>query len=253
LSRMTRRGIRAISESSLSRRFSTNDRQMRYKKLLHDMYSDTMEASVLSRLQERYAQVFSAGMRWCRAFPMKKKSEACDALDLLFHREGVPPRMIMDGSKEQTQGKFRKHCQLANVHIKQIEPYSPWQNDAESAIRELKRGSGRKMVRAGAPKPLWADCIEFEAYVQSHTAWDIYKLRGETPQTVMSGETADISPFCKLSFYEWVMYREDSKVVQYPDENPALGRYLGVAIDVGPAMTAKILKANGQVVYRSTY
>ncbi len=32
------------------------------------------------------------------------------------------------------------------------------------------------MVRAGAPKPLWADCIEFEAYVQSHTAWDIYKL-----------------------------------------------------------------------------
>ena len=69
----------------------------------------------------------------------------------------------------------------------------------------------------------------------------------------MTGETADISPFCKLSFYEWVMYREDSKVVQYPDENPALGQYLGVAIDVGPAMTAKILKANGQVVYRSTY
>ena len=39
----------------------------------------------------------------------------------------------------------------------------------------------------------------------------------------------------------------------FPDENPTLGQYLGVAIDVGPAMTAKILKANGQVVYRSTY
>ena len=32
-----------------------------------------------------------------------------------------------------------------------------------------------------------------------------------------------------------------------------LGRYLGPAIDVGPALTAKILKANGEVVYRSTY
>jgi len=253
LSRTTRRGITAISESSLSRRFSMNDRQMRYKRLSHDMYTDTLKASVLSRQQEQYAQVFSAGMRWCRAFPMKRKSDAVDALDLLFHREGVPPKMIMDGSKEQTQGKFKKHCRLANVHIKQIEPYSPWQNDAESAIRELKRGSGRKMVRAGAPKPLWADCIEFEAYVQSHTAWDIYKLRGETPQTVMSGETADISPFCELSFYEWVMYREPSKLVQFPDKNPTLGRYLGVAIDVGPAMTAKILKANGEVVHRSTY
>ena len=253
LSRTTRRGIRTTSESSLSRRFSTNDRQMRYKRLSHNMFTDTLKASVLSRQQERYAQVFSANNRWVRAFPMKKKSDAHEALDLLFHRDGVPPKMIMDGSKEQTKGQFRKKCQLANVHVKQIEPYSPWQNDAESAIRELKRGSGRKMVRAGAPKPLWADCIEFEAYVQSNTAWDIYKLRGETPQTVMSGETSDISQFCELSFYEWIMYREESKLVAYPDENPALGRYLGVAIDVGPSMTAKILKANGEVIYRSTY
>ena len=31
-----------------------------------------------------------------------------------------------------------------------------------------------------------------------------------------------------------------------------LGRDLGPAIDIGPAMTRKILKANGQIVYRST-
>ena len=54
--------------------------------------------------------------------------------------------MIMDGSKEKTQGKFKKKCQLANVHIRQTEPDSPWQNDAEGAIRELKKGAGRKMV-----------------------------------------------------------------------------------------------------------
>ena len=89
--------------------------------------------------------------------------------------------------------------------------------------------------------------------MQSNTVWDIYKLHGETPQTVMSGETADISQSCKLSFYKWVMFWEQSKLVPFPDENPTLGRYLGVAINVGPAMTAKILKANGQVVHRSTY
>ena len=59
--------------------------------------------------------------------------------------------------------------------------------------------------------------------MQSHTAWDIYKLQGETLQSVMSGETADISQFCELSFYEWVMFREESKLVAFPDENPTLG------------------------------
>jgi hypothetical protein len=39
----------------------------------------------------------------------------------------------------------------------------------------------------------------------------------------------------------------------YPEPKEKLGRWLGPAVDIGPAMTAKILKANGQVLYRSTY
>ena len=89
--------------------------------------------------------------------------------------------------------------------------------------------------------------------MHSNTAWDIYKLHGKTQQTVMSGETANISQFCKFSFYKWVMFQEAIKLVPFPDESPTLGQYLGVAIDIGPAITAKILKANGQVVYCSTY
>jgi hypothetical protein len=139
-----------MSESSLSRWFSTNDRQMHYKRLSHNIFTDTLEASELSRQQERHAQVFSASNRWIQAFPMKKKSDAHEALDLLFHWDGVLPKMIMDGLKEQTKGQFRKKCLLANVHIKQTEPYSPWKNYSESAILELKKGSGRKMVRARA-------------------------------------------------------------------------------------------------------
>ena len=49
------------------------------------------------------------------------------------------------------------------------------------------------------------------------------------------------------------MYWEESSLKPYPNENPALGQYLGVAIDAGPAMTAKFLKANRQVIYRVTY
>ena len=38
----------------------------------------------------------------------------------------------------------------------------------------------------------------------------------------------------------------------YPDDTMILGRDLGPAIDIGPGMTRKILKANGKIVYRLT-
>jgi len=107
------------------------------------------------------------------------------------------------------------------------------------------------MVHAGAPKPFWADAIELEAYVRSNTAHNIFILQGEVPETVMSGETSDISQFCEFAFYDWIMFRDQP--VAFPDDNPVLGRFLGPAINVGPTLTAKILKANGEVVYRSTY
>ena len=111
LSRTTRRGIRTSAHSSMSRRFRTNDRQMRYKRLRHNMFTDTMKASVPSRSRDLYAQVFVTGFRWARAYPMQKKSDAVHALDLLLHREGAPQKMIMDGSKEQTLGRCTNPCQ----------------------------------------------------------------------------------------------------------------------------------------------
>ena len=36
------------------------------------------------------------------------------------------------------------------VHVMLTEPYSPWQNAAELAIRELKKGAGCKAAHAKA-------------------------------------------------------------------------------------------------------
>jgi hypothetical protein len=70
------------------------------------------------------------------------------------------------------------------------------------------------------------------------------------PETIVSGEPADISPFALFKWYKWILLRDTS--VTYPDDSIILGRDLGPAIDIGPAMTCKILKENGQVVKRST-
>ena len=46
------------------------------------------------------------------------------------------------------------------------------------------------------------------------------------------------------------MFRDEP--IQYPDDNPVLGRYLGTEVDVGPAMRAEIMKGNSKVVHQST-
>ncbi len=145
---------------------------------------------------------------------MKTKGKAHEALSLMF--QGIPPSMVMDSSKEQTLGKFCRKLVDAHCHLKQTEPYSPWQNVAEREIKELKKGSGRKMLTSGAPRHPWDDCLELEAYIQSHNTNSVYCLDGEVHETYISGETADISQFCELAWYNWIVYCPGT--IEYPDE-----------------------------------
>ena len=82
------------------------------------MYTNTMKASTPFWSKDLYAHVFVTDFRWARAFPMKKKSNAVHALDLLLHCDGAPEKMIMDGSKKQTLDAFWAKCQDAAIHIK---------------------------------------------------------------------------------------------------------------------------------------
>ncbi len=188
----TQQGVQTVLHPTLSRCFRTNDRQLQYRRLQIDCFTDTLISNTTSRRNNKYAQIFATSDGWCRAYPLAKKSHAYEGLSLLFQREGVPNTMVMDGAREQTMGMFRKKCRQVRVRVRQTEPHTPWSNAAEAAIRELKQGVGRQMVRSAAPKRLWEDCLEREAYVRSRTAHDIYRLKGQVPETTVSGETADI-------------------------------------------------------------
>ena len=129
--------------------------------------------------------------------------------------------MIMDGSKEQSMGEFRHKTRQAGCHVKQTEPYSPWQNATEGAIRELKKGTARKMLRTGSAKVLWDDCMELESEIRSSTVNDVFELDGEVPKTKLRGETANITHICEFGWYDWVYYKENA--VTYPDNKWHLG------------------------------
>ena len=106
------------------------------------------------------------------------------------------------------------------------------------------------MLKSGCPKPLWDHCIELEALIRSHTALDIYGLEGQVPETVMSGQTGDISSLCEFEWFEWVMFFQPKET--YPDDKMFIVRWIGPEIDVGTAMTYNILRPDGGYLCRST-
>ena len=61
----------------------------------------------------------------------------------------------------------------------------------------------------------------------------------------------NISQICDFEWFKWVIFQD--KIAPYLDDHFKLGRYLGPSIDVCPAMMAKILTKNSQVLHRSTY
>jgi hypothetical protein len=128
---------------------------LRYKHVLHTMYSDTLFAGFVSQQGNKMAQAYAMSFGWARAHPtMKHKGDAHEILSLVFQCDGVPPTMVTNDSKEQTKGEFRRILKEADCHPRVTEPYSPWQQAAEVCIRELKRGSSRKMIKTGSPKCL---------------------------------------------------------------------------------------------------
>jgi hypothetical protein len=172
----TQRGIRRMIHPSLTKRYKTNDRQLRYRRLPVTMYTDTMYSTILSRQKNKAAQIFCTDFGFVRDFTLKKEKEAHEALSLLFHRYGIPNVMVMDGAKAQVEGEFRRKLRDEGCHIKQTKPHTQSSNMGEGAVRELKKGAGRHMLRSGCPKRFWDDCIIREAYVRSHTSLDIYGL-----------------------------------------------------------------------------
>ena len=180
---------------------------------------------------------------------MKTKGKVYHSLSLLFLHEGIPKMLIMDGARGQVMGEFSRNARQADCQVKQMEPYSPWQNAAEAMIKELEKGTGRKMIRTGSPKVLWDDCLELEAEDWSSTASNIFELEGEVSKMAMNRETTNTTQLCEFGWYDWVYFRDNA--VTYPDDK-WIGRWLGPSIGVG-TLRAKLLKGNGQRVYRSSY
>ena len=152
----TQHGVCTVLHLALSRQFRTNDCQLWYRRLPHNKYRDTLFATTLSRKGNMYAQIFATNFGWSCLFPIKLKSEAHEAVSLLFQWDGVPSAVIWDNAKEIVHGEFNRKCNEV-CHLKQTEAFTPWSNEVKKEMNELKKVSSKKLIKFGAPKRLWDD------------------------------------------------------------------------------------------------
>jgi hypothetical protein len=172
----TQRGVRNTLHPTLTRHYKINDRMLRYRRLPCVMYTDTAfcHHKYKSPCGSIGCQLFATDFGWSRAFPLRQKKDAHEALSLVFRRDGMPHKIVCDGAKakESKNSTFHKKCKEAGCGFSVTEPYSPWQNTCEREIRRVKKGVARTLVRTEAPIRTWDWCMEWESAVRSLTALD---------------------------------------------------------------------------------
>ena len=105
------------------------------------------------------------------------------------------------------------------------------------------------MRETNTPECLWDVCLSFTSKLRCHTALNIRELRGEVPQTVLKGDTADISHLVEFGWYDWVWHKspeDESK------QNIRLGRYCGPSFEIGEAMCSMILSDSAEFLHRTS-
>ena len=245
----TRYCPRNISDITLNKRYSNNDRMLRYNRMSSELFMDTMFATRKGGKSLRgfqCCQVFATSFGWTLLILLNKESDSHMAVKCVFKKYGVPPELICDAARTQVWGETKHFCAQTGCDLKMLEKGTPSANRAEAAIKILKHSTKKDLDESNCPMIFWCYCIERRAAVNNHTAKDIFSLQGEVPETIMTGQPSDISVLSEFKWYEWVKYKREDQ--SFPIGTYRLGRCLGPATNQGNKMSQFVLTEKGQVM-----
>ena len=237
-------------EMPLHRRYKTKFVQLRYRRLKSTLYSDTFSSNVTSTRGHNKTQGFVNGDSFfVYHFPMVSEKEAHHGLVAYIHDVGIPAKIHTDNAKVETLGEWKKTTREYHIKTSVTEPYSPWQNKAEREFGKVRSLARNFMDTHRVPARLWDYAQEHAVEVHNHTARKA--LSWLTPMECETGDTPDCSHLLYFDFYQPVWYW-DNPEAKFPTQKRKLGRWLGVARNVGQALCFYILVSSGEVITRST-
>ena len=207
---------------------------------------DTVFARVMALFGFTCVQVFYGLTSHCiDVYGMKSKSEVPKVYRDFIREKGVPSGLHRDGAMEQKSNEIIQLNREFEVKDSWSEPRYPNQNPVEAlAIKWLKKAAERLLNHTGAPEIVWVFAFLYLALVNNWTADPT--LRWITPHEKRYGTTPDISALLCYHFYEPIYYLDVE--APFPHSREKAGYWLGVAHNVGDALTFYVLSDDTQEV-----
>jgi hypothetical protein len=185
--------------------------------------------------------------KFIATYAMKTESEGAETLSDFVRDYGAPYHIRSDNAKMETGHAFTAICRKYNIKQSTTEPHHPQQNPAERQIQDVKRQVNLIMDRVGCPDMVWLLATKYVVYLLNRTSTK--SLEWKTPIEQAFGDTPDISNLLQFSFWELVYYWTPAK--GSPLTKEAIGRFVGIAENIGDFMTYYVLTDTGQVLARS--
>jgi hypothetical protein len=238
------------ADSNLSRRFSTNDRMLRYRRIKSFFFTDTFFATGKAKSLRGFTcmQLFVSDKGFVKVYGMTSPKEFPSALKMFCKEVAVPQAFIVDPHRSQKSKEVKQFIHRVGSTLRVLEESTQHANRAELYIGLMKESVRKDLRESHAPLRLWCYCAERRAQIFTLTAKNFFQLEGQNPYLATFGEMGDISNLCQFGWYEWCYFRQNT--AGFPHNKEVLGRCLGPTKNDGNEMCQWILQMNGEVVPR---
>ena len=165
-----------------------------------------------------------------------------------IRKRGAMNRIISDSAKAELSERVKDILRTFAIDEWSSEARQQRQNPAERGWGDSKAWTNNVLNISGAPPSCWLEALRYVIFLQNHTA---YKSLGwRTPTEWLLGYTPDISVLLQFIFFEPVFYAKYEP--SFPsDSTELIGRFVGIAENVGHPMTYRILTENGTIINRA--
>ena len=182
-------------------------------------------------------------------YGMKSDKQFVNTLQDNIRERGAMSGLLSDRAQVEIGKKTKDILRALCISDWQSEPHQQHQNPAERRYQVVKQMANTIMDRTGTPARAWLLCLMYVCFILNHTVADSIN---SVPLTRAYGSTKDISPLLRFRWWEPIYYKLDDS--SFPsDTREGLGRYVGIAENVGHLMTFKILTDDTQkIIYRSS-
>ncbi len=245
-----KRTLRVTTQAGLRNIYAPSERKVRLKapwlkfpSINTKFFADAAHAQVPGIGREIGFTAFTDGKGFDAVYPFVAVRDYADSLMKFIQQFGVPKTLVTDGASEMQKGRGRAVANEYRVQLQHTVPLSPWQNKAETSIRELKRSTRRQIRRANAPRRFWSYAAKWCAALRRLTALDIPELDGRTPSERVTGSTPNITPYIMFDWYQNVYFH--MPINDFPHQKRVMGKLIGVADNCTDELAFVVISATG--------